>query len=177
MLFTWNSGIRNLARRVNSSFSKPRRGHGKTTRLILDSVTAWAPPRRTGEVLCFPPLTPRPTGLGVARGHKESLGGQSPLVHAKSPSFCGDLPQGRPCSLSSLQHQDQEGRDRCTLIPPGVWNPRFIMETFPSAILLLVPNELESSHKQGACQPRGEALVPILLLSAQSPQCVHILAQ
>lgn len=59
--------------------------------------------------MCFPPLTPRPTGLRVARGHKESLGGQSPLVHAKSPSLCGDLPQGRPCSLSSLQHQEQEG--------------------------------------------------------------------
>lgn len=94
----------------------------------------------------FPALTPRPTGLQSCQGsQRKSWEGKVHLSMPKAQASVEDLPQGRPCSLSSLQHQEQEAPQRRTLIHPGVWNPCFIMETFPSAISLLVPNELESS--------------------------------
>lgn len=159
---------------MNFSFSKPRRGDGRTTRLILDFVTAWAPPRGTGEVMCFPP---RPQGQqdselpGVTKGPWE---GKVHLSMPKAQASAGDLPQGGQCSLSSLQHQEQEGSDRSTLIHPGVWNPHFTMETCPHC---WCPVSWKDHMGRVPASQAVKFRLLILLPSAESPRYVHKLAQ
>ena len=104
----------------------------------------------------FPAPTPGPTGLRAARGHKGSLGGQSPLVHAKSPGFSGGPPSGWTVLSKLPPAPGAGGKWQMHSHPPRSLESSLYYGDMPS---LPVPSELERSHGEGACQPSGEVLV------------------